>query len=362
MLFLAYSIQRIKILEGVYNRGSLSKDLQKIAVVVIFRNEIENIPRIVEELQKQSIDSNLYEIYLYDDSSTDGSCEMAEKIATQSENIFLVRIPDMVGSRKKWAINDVFKRTSCNYFLLTDADCYVSPNWISSFAGTLHRRPNLVGGIVLREGKGIRGMWENIESLILAGVTALGLSRGWPIMVNGGNLMVSSEVLRSKPFEGKGLVASGDDMNLMEAAVKLGRRAVFFNNQLESVVLTKEVNSFSRFFHQKIRWAGKWRISGIGSMEIMVIAFALFQLIYLLGISFALIDGVSNPFFWNLFLFKSFSEVFLCVSISDKFRFPFSKNGLIIFEVLFPLYFLLFGSFSRFLSFEWKGRRISDHG
>ena len=112
--------------------GSLIR--KRIVAVVPARNEAEVIGRSVSSLLSQA--GTLLQVIVVDDSSTDGTAEIAQKAAADlgasARLEVLIGKPLPAGwSGKLWAVQqgiDAAKKFSPDYLLLTDADIEHSPN------------------------------------------------------------------------------------------------------------------------------------------------------------------------------------------------------------------------------------------
>ncbi len=105
-----------------------------VAVLVPARNEAESLPRTLPALLNQDY-AGAFRVHVIDDRSTDGTAEVARKIAraeNQTEHLNVVanvtKPDDWMG--KVWALNAGARAASDSgaaYFLLTDADILHAP-------------------------------------------------------------------------------------------------------------------------------------------------------------------------------------------------------------------------------------------
>lgn len=363
ILFLAYEIQKIP---TANRKGEFEDDarLPAIAVVVCFRNEQENLPNLFSALSDQSLSDEYYHVFLVNDCSEDGSAETAGNFVDSRKNFTLYDLPASDGqSPKKRAIELVAQNSNSSHYLFTDADCVPNKSWIESYFHLVRRSdPLLVGGLVKKGGIGLRGLWEQIEGLVLGGMTAVGLRNKKPLMVNGGNMLVKSEILDRHPFAENKEVFSGDDMILLNSAYALDPKRIEFNTDPDGAVFTKEDPGFVKFWNQKIRWAGKWRFDQ-DPFNISAIGFLiLFYLYFIVEVLRLFSPQADQMIILNSILVKLFADLILCFSFSNSLRYGFSIFAFFFYELFFGFYFLFFGALSRFLPYNWKGRKVNDHG
>lgn len=363
ILFLAFEFQKIPAWE---RKGKLEGNIQlpAIAVIVCFRNELDNLPNLFSSLSNQSLSNEHYHVFLVNDNSDDGSREMAGNLVDSNKGFTLFDLPATDGeSPKKRAIELVAQNSNSSHYLFTDADCVPNTGWIESYFHLVQKSdPLLVGGLVKKGGIGLRGIWEQMEGLILGGITALGLSNKMSIMVNGGNMLVKSEIMDRDPFVENKEVFSGDDMTLLNSAHEWNSKRIEFNTHPSGVVFTKEDPGFMRFWNQKIRWAGKWRFDK-NPFQITVIGFLILFYVYsIVEVLRFFSFQADQMIILNSLLVKLFADLILCLSFSNGLRYGFSIFGFLLYEMFFGFYFLFFGASSRFLPYSWKGRKVNDHG
>ena len=105
----------------------------EVTVVVIGYNDRANLPRAIRSVQRQTL--RHLEILVVDDASTDGSAEVAEKVAAEDPRVRVIRLPANSGgcsaprnagidaARAPYVMfldsDDVYERHACKNMLLT---------------------------------------------------------------------------------------------------------------------------------------------------------------------------------------------------------------------------------------------------
>jgi biofilm PGA synthesis N-glycosyltransferase PgaC len=249
-----------------------------VCVVVPFRNESANLPGLVKDLSCQSYPGHLYSVILVNDHSTDHSKEMAVRLTNNSEQISCIDLPE--GKQgKKAAISYAVSQTRSTWILQIDADCRMGPGFVSSHISFLERNPSdMVSGMVTT-GQGTNRFLSAFERLDILGIAGAGAGSyhfGRPLMCSGANLLYSRRLFEETGrFDPDEITPSGDDMFLLIAARKLGKK-FYFNADPLSLITTGVVNSWRSLIAQRIRWGGKsglYRMRDIQFLA-MVVAFA----------------------------------------------------------------------------------------
>ena len=77
-------------------------------------------------------------------------------------------------------------------------------------------------------------------------------------MCNGANLAYTKTLFKAiNGFEGNTNIASGDDVFLLEKAIKRNKNTVHYLKNTDATVFTKPVKNYSALISQRKRWASK---------------------------------------------------------------------------------------------------------
>jgi hopene-associated glycosyltransferase HpnB len=118
----------------------------RIAVIIPARNEADVIGRAIISLLRQS-GTNSIHIFLVDDSSTDGTAQVArEAAAGRAEMLTVIEGRPLASgwSGKLWAVQqgiELAREMAPDFFLLTDADIEHAPDSLSSLVSIAHGGP-----------------------------------------------------------------------------------------------------------------------------------------------------------------------------------------------------------------------------
>ncbi len=346
---LAFGISKI----SKQNTIQLSEPKTTFSIIVPFRNEAENLPFLLESIKKLNYPTELFEVILVDDESE-------EKYDLRSTIYDLKIIPNIrkSNSPKKDAIETAIQIAKYNWVVTTDADCEVPENWLEFFNSKIQetKAKMCVGSVGYKTESGFLHNFQNNDFLSLQGVTAGSFEIGKPFMCNGANFAYEKDFFKTlNGFEGNNNLASGDDVFLLQKALKLVPNKIAYLGNL-NVVFTKSCASWKALIHQRVRWASKttaynnWYPKILGIIVFLTNLSGLLLLVapfYKTGILQLTI------YFWVLkfgmdFMFLKFSSAY--------FRLPF-KNFLSSF-LLYPFFTILVVGKALFGKFEWKERKF----
>lgn len=114
----------------------------RLSVIIALYNNVQELQSCVEALTLQGISRNDFEIIIVDDGSTDGSASLADKIAEEWENMYVIHQGN-VGLGK--ARNVGLEAAKGEYIHFIDADDHVMPGaYRFLFDNTLATNPDLV--------------------------------------------------------------------------------------------------------------------------------------------------------------------------------------------------------------------------
>ncbi|MFI5204665.1 MAG: glycosyltransferase [Flavobacteriales bacterium] len=232
-------------LRGFYKKKiSLAPFAQPLTVVVAFRNEKNNIGRLIESLQKQTYPA--YDILLVDDHSTDLENYSFSPGITVIKN---------KGNGKKQALITGCEHATSDLVVFTDADCVHSTSWLQSMADPLQDTKNglVIGGVAPLSMKSFFAF----DDLSLSASSVGAASSGLPFACSGASMACRrNDFLEWQPYAENLSQQSGDDVFLMNACLKNRLRVVSVYSPT-SLVFHPPAGSLVDFFSQRMRWGQK---------------------------------------------------------------------------------------------------------
>lgn len=226
-----------------------------VSVIIPARNESLNLPSLLENISFQDYPSDLFEVIVVDDNSTDKTSE----IASRHTGIKNFKVLPNKGHGKKSALLTGAENASGELIITTDADCRMGKSWISTIVSFyIYHKPELIiGPVSIETMKGFPGSFQELEFLSLQGVTAGTANAGQPAMCNGANLAVPLETYLKNAERLKPEEVSGDDMFLLQSIKKNKHSVIMWLESQNAMVYTKGKSSFREFLRQRSRWISK---------------------------------------------------------------------------------------------------------
>lgn len=336
-----------------------------LSFVLAFRNEENALHSLFNSLLNQNYPQSKIEIILVDDSSSDKSLELAKTFQKKHSelNIQILELnkkkPKAYG--KKEALVLGYSKASGDYIILSDADCQFSKhNFRTRVQSFQNKKIKLISSAVLiADNKSFFSRAQALENLSLMATTAATTAANLPILCNGANLAFERKAYLKLP-ENALLKEenSGDDLFLLHSFKKhFGATSIAFEFDTASVVYTQAQADLKSFFNQRKRWVSKSK----SYKDVWIIMISLLVLTVNLNILFAALGSIfySNYLFTLSFLFgtKFLIDFFILFQTAKWYQ---QKKALWLYpfiQIFYPLFIVISGLLSPFLTYEWKGRK-----
>lgn len=330
-----------------------------ISVVVAARNEAANLPRLLRALSRQTLTQKCFEIIVVDDYSTDKTATVVAPFLSERVRLIQPHVPPDRSSKKK-AIAAGVARAQGQLIVVTDADCMPPPRWLELMTAFYRQKEAafIVAPVQLIADKTFLGIFQQLDFMMLQGITAAGVQAGAHSMCNGANLAYEKAVFSAvNGFEGVDKRASGDDMLLMYKVYRKHPQRIHYLKHEEAIMPTPAQATWKSFLQQRIRWSSKaayYQDKRVSAVLFFVYAFNLwcFFLFFALPVQPAL-----WPYALSVLLMKAAIELILLWPVANFYG---QTRLLPYFPLLQPvhvLYTVLIGLLSRRKTYEWKGRR-----
>ena len=333
------------------SKTSETISLEKITVLIPFRNEAESLPRVIQSI-KISIKLPLEIIFINDHSTDTGLAFLQEQI--NELPITIVSLPD-VKFGKKEALRYGMEHANSDYYLTLDADVFFGPNYFAE----LEKLPTadlwILPAILI--GRSKRQLWQEIDLHIMNAINVglYGLFR--PVIASGANLLISkSAFLTADNYSSHQHISSGDDLFLLRDFRKKGKDIRLISDPLLAVY-TYAPKGIVAFLHQRIRWISKTSkvkdhfATGLGVIQtVLSVAFYTLLGIYLF----------KEQYSEMLFLLCVKTGLDLIFYAGYFFRFKRILVWLLIpgYQVIFPCYNLLLLVLIPTFKAKWKDRKV----
>ncbi len=331
------------------NHNISKEDLPMVSVVVIFKNEKDNLPQLLNSLANQQYPYDLFEIIAVNDHSDDNY----DYSQLNSEN---VRVINSVNSGKKASIKEGIHLAKGEIILTTDADCKIEHGWIKSMVNTLLSSDSnmVLGSVLLTNSK--QSFFQKFQladfsalQIVGAGMTA----NKNPIFCNAANMgfykkdwSEAIKIIKGEEF------LSGDDVFLLHAFKKLDKKIVF-NKSKDSKIYTYPKKDLKSFINQRIRWGGK--TVGYNDATTMFVAILVFMTNLFLALQ--LILGVLDTYFTLTFIgtliIKSTVDFLLLRSGKEFYNIKINFFQFLIFSTIYPFYIIYSAIMGPFRINKW---------
>jgi len=319
ILILVYTLGWIRTKDYVVTP---KKPQTSVSIIIPVRNEVKNIANCLTCVLNQSFPTEQYEVIVVDDDSVDYTASIVEQIATNSQNISLIKLKDepSIFAHKKRAISTAIEKAQGDLIVTLDADCVVGKNWLMTIVNFYEeKKPRMiVSPVAFYEENGFFKKIQSLEFVGLSAVTGAAIRLKYPMMCNGANLAYEKRAFYEVGgFEGIDKIASGDDIMLMNKMNKKFTNEILFLKCTDAVVYTKACDTVSDFFQQRLRWASKaFKVKSLHT---------LFSAIIVGGFNILLFAAIVCGFY-DIIFFKLFCFMFL-LKLTVDFLLLFSSVG-----------------------------------
>ncbi len=332
-----------------------------VSVIIIGRNEEDNIQKCINSIANNNYSDSLFEIIYIDDYSTDKSLEILRDIKYKNFSFYELKNyldNEDINNYKKKAIEIAISNAQGDIILQTDADTFVGENWILSHA-MKYREDKIkfvTAPVFYKSGNSALQQFQKYDLLTTMGVTCAGIKSGLHYMANGANMSFKKGVYSSSASD----FASGDDMFLVQAIAKKYPDSIGFLKNTEAIVYTFPEKTLSGFIRQRLRWATKTKGYDSLAMKSVIALVFLMNFIILSNIFLTLfLDYKQIYFTLFLLIFKLIIDILFIKSVAGFFKEKINYLNLAISLLRYPFYIVFIGVLSLFVSkYKWKSRVV----
>ncbi|HMQ68690.1 MAG TPA: glycosyltransferase [Ignavibacteria bacterium] len=338
-------------------KKSKPADYPRVSVIVACRNESENIERCINSLAKTEYPSELMEIILVNDNSTDDTYEKMI-IASKGNPVFKIINTNVNQSQnlkgKANALDTAIKICTGDYIVSTDADCEVGPYWVRETVRYFTENTAMVCGFTkIKSEKGIFSKLQNLDWMYLLSLASASSGLNMILSCLGNNLSYSKKAYSEIGGYAGINFSVTEDLALMRKLNSDKRFKVIYPVNKNCIAETFPCRSISELMSQKRRWfRGGTGINALGYL----MGFELFSVNILLLTGYLFLD---IKIYLLLIVLKTLSELLLISKVLHTFKLQYLYK----YYIFFILYFAGYGLFLP-LSFltgkkiKWKGREF----
>jgi cellulose synthase/poly-beta-1,6-N-acetylglucosamine synthase-like glycosyltransferase len=337
-----------------------------ISIIIPARNEAAAIEACLEAIARQNYPSNLYEILVVDDHSSDATVEKVK--AFPSSNLRLIHLADhpqldSLSGFKKQAITWAIEHARGELIVTTDADCIAPPFWLKHLAACYqeHGAKFIAAPVVFSPTTSLLEDFQALDFLGMMLATGAGIQTGWFHLSNGANLAYPKKTFYEVGgFQDIQQIASGDDMLLMHKIIRRYPNNLCFLKTTNATVSTTAQSTLSAFIQQRLRWATK--SNSYTDRKVITVLGLIFFFCWaiLLSLPAAILWGWPALAAGLVLLSIKATADYQLLSTAAVF---FDKQALMrrfwLAQGLHILYITLIGLLANVKkTYEWKGRRV----
>ena len=328
-------------------------------IVVPFRNEAKNLPKLLQSFSKLHYPQELIEIIMVDDFSTDASERICIQWRVQHDGIDTTLLENLrlSSSPKKDAIARAMPIAKHDWIVTTDADCRVPKNWLLTLDNYIQaKKPEMiVGAVVYATKNNWFHQFQQLDLMSLQGVTMGSFGIGKPFMCNGANFAYTKKLFQAVGgYAGNDKIASGDDVFLLQKAVLHAPENVHYLKSNDIIVKTKPENDLYKLFMQRVRWASKTTGYQSAYAQLLAVAVLLMNAGLVIGFWLAASGRLDWRVLLSAFAVKYAVDYLLLYKTNAYLR---NGNWLLPLtsSVVYPLFSSLVALYSLVGSYTWKG-------
>ncbi|WP_445734197.1 glycosyltransferase family 2 protein [Mariniflexile sp.] len=331
----------------------------KFSVVIPFRNEAENLPGLLKSIPSLNYPKELFEVIFVDDASEDDSVETINKSLGNQPNISILKNQRTSNSPKKDAISIAIQHAKNEWIVTTDADCKLPKYWLDCFDTYIQKNNAgcIAAPVTYLAENNFLNRFQLLDMLSLQGATIGGFGINKPFLCNGANFAYKKALFNElNGFKGNTDTASGDDIFLLEKAVKKYPKQVHHLKCEHAIVLTHSQPTWETLVSQRIRWAAKTSAykNGFGKFTGLIVL--LMNALMISTLLMTILGAFNLKIFLYLVIIKFNIDFFLIYKSALFFNQKGVLRSFIVGFLLYPFFSVYVACISVFSSYTWKGR------
>jgi len=242
----------------------------RVSILVAARNEEANIGRCLQSLARLNYPADKLEILIGDDASTDATAAVVRRFVEGRPQFRLLSIRHRLGTArgKSNVLAHLCRAATADYFLLTDADMVLSPDWVQTMVAAAPPEVGVVTGITTADGP-LFGRLQGLDWLFGLNLIRLLTDCGLPITAVGNNMLVTRAAYESiGGYEALAFCIT-EDLQLFQRIVAQGWRC---RNLIDPRVLgvSAPQPTLGHLLRQRKRWMKgasrlPWQLSALFS-------------------------------------------------------------------------------------------------
>lgn len=195
----------------------------RVSILIAARNEEATITRCLQALEQLNYPAELLEIIIGDDASTDDTRAVVQAFIQGKPQFRLLPIRHRLGTSKgkSNALAHLCRAATTDYFLFTDADMALAPDWVQTMLGAAPEGVGIVTGITTAEGN-LFGRFQGLDWMFGLSLIRVLTDLGLPITAVGNNMLVTRAAYESIGGYEALAFSITEDLQLFEQVVGQG--------------------------------------------------------------------------------------------------------------------------------------------
>ncbi|MEL0455576.1 glycosyltransferase [Flavobacteriaceae bacterium SZ-1-7] len=337
----------------------------RFSIIIPFRNEAENLPRLLKSVEALNYPRNHFEIIFVDDASEDSSVEIIENFIAKrpfdcaQSDIKIISNERKKESPKKDAITSGIKKAKNDWIITTDADCILPKYWLDSFDEFIQKTNALclAAPVTYINENSFLNRFQLLDILSLQGATIGGFGIKKPFLCNGANFAYKKEIFQSlNGFDNNFKIASGDDIFLLEKVAKTYPKRLHYLKCEHSIVKTNAQPGWKTLISQRIRWAAKASAYKNWLGKLTGLTVLLMNILVIAGFTLSIIGVFSLRAWIYIMIIKFNIDFYLIYKSASLFDQKEALRSLIFGFIIYPFFSVYVAFVSLFSKYTWKGR------
>ncbi|MDO6761778.1 glycosyltransferase [Tamlana sp. 2_MG-2023] len=330
------------------------------SVIIPFRNEANNLSKLLESLHALNYPTNLFEVILVNDASEDNSVEIIQSLSENSlTDIRIIENQRHSNSPKKDAITSAIYKAQNDWIITTDADCVLPQNWLKTFDAFIQETNTLcvAAPVTYHLENSFLNRFQWLDLMSLQGATIGGFGLKTPFLCNGANFAYKKSLFfELSGFIGNSNIASGDDLFLLEKATQKHPNNVHYLKSEDAIVKTNAQPNWKSLVSQRVRWAAKTTAYKNGFGKLTGILVFLMNFMVVLALILSLLNLFNLKVFGCILTIKCSIDFYLIFKTTRFLNQQYALKSYLTGFIVYPFFSVYIALVSIMSDYSWKGR------
>lgn len=226
-----------------------------VSILIAARNEAQNIGNCLRSISRINYPSELLEVLIGDDNSTDDTYALVTAFIQNKPNFHVFKITEELGLARGKAnvLAHLTKKATTGYFFITDADMQIPADWITAMLNQIKPETGIVTGITTTKSTGFFSRMQALDWFNALGLIQVVSDLKIPVTTMGNNMLVTRAAYESTGGYENLPFSITEDVQLFNEVLAKGWG---FKNvyQEEVLAITAPAADLYSLLHQRKRW------------------------------------------------------------------------------------------------------------